>query len=720
MTHLVVLLLFLSIMDQVASDNNGVVINYPPDNQVLFRERGVVINQATFLHMKYELNMTDTVVKMAEFLSKLNATYHRELQTANTSSYGFLMEGKPDIQSVFTEGEVNELYRKRSTDGAAICQWLYAMFDFRYKELKEALTYVPDMYQSGNPDLNHNRGKRFIGMVTGVTGVMMATSNGKRISHVEKEMDSMSKKYNVLVDNTQQISDQVKQIFIDVKILRNMMDMLDHRNYHKIITASLVANDNLRSSINVVRDIIISGRQRRPSPGLLNGENLVQAYRTATDKAKELGCRMIIDSPTDLYEIETSYAYEDEGYVFAIYLHVPLVEQNELLKLLEYVPFPIVQSFSTNSTIIPKTNDHKFIAIVPLDITGGTKDSVTPYKFRTMTEVDLFSCQKIRNVHICGGRNTLKSDVSSSCIAGLWLRDQNIISNVCDMEIEAPQEYVAKMDVNRWMISIPSPITRNVVCGANVIDTIRIQDQTDLTLPAGCEVRLKSHILSTDNNVNVDFKIKVYNWKIDGSLFDTFLDPKDNLGAMIQELITTRSKFGLKDLSHLKHYYTYSTDQLSAIWEYLSTFSLFSWLNSVYTIVTIVPLIILIYCGFKCGVFSMIWNRCTSTRSSRMSERENQHRRRSVSRQSRRNVIVENEVGIPMLQVVPSASAPVLENEIVSFENETYKGRDVNARPVKSQCNPGRMEGNIEDFVCDHHVEKGQAGHCMGTWLKRS
>lgn len=289
------------------------------------------------------------------------------------------------------------------------------------------------------------------------------------------------------------------------------------------------------------------------------------------------------------------------------------------------------------------------------------------------------------------------------------------------MEIEAPQEFIAKMDVNRWMIFTPYSYTRSVYCGDQIVDTIRIEGQTDLTLPPGCRVSLTSHILSTDDNVNVDFKIRVYNWKYDGNVFDGFISGTDNLSAMIQELINTRSKFGLKDLSHLKHYYTYSTDQFAAIWQFLSNFSLFSWLGNFYMFLSFVPLLILLYCGFKFGLFSLMFNCCRSRgnrqsrRIERVERRENQADNLNANRPVRGEIVVPNAQAIPLMAVAPSA--PLVEN--VNFENETYRGTDRRARLQRSPCNPGKMEGNIEDFVCDHHVERGSGGHCMGTWLKK-
>lgn len=104
--------------------------------------------------------------------------------------------------------------------------------------------------------------------------------------------------------------------------------------------------------------------------------------------------------------------------VFVVFLHVPMYEMGQELKLWEYVHFPILQSIKLNATVLPQTGKENYIVLMP-DASIRTGTVTPPHKFRIFNKYDFNICKGICKVHLCGGRNTLRTDIANSCVGNL-------------------------------------------------------------------------------------------------------------------------------------------------------------------------------------------------------------------------------------------------------------------------------------------------------------
>lgn len=423
---------------------------------------------------------------------------------------------------------------------------------------------------------------------------------------------------------------------------------------------------------------------------------------------------MILEEPADLYRVETTYAYEQKGTIFAIYVHVPMVEKKEKLKLYEYVRFPIIQSFRANATIIPDVGEETNIAVVPIAQETRVIEAISQHRFRTMSETDIHSCQKIRNVHLCGGRNLLRTDIEESCIGGLWLADNSIIANNCEMKITKSKEFVAKVSANTWMVFSPKSLSTTVQCG-EVVETIRFNEgQSRVEMPENCELLSYTAYLSTDININMDFKYKVIEWKFNGDVFEEFTKDGENVNEIIRGIVKTKSRFSLGDITHLKHYYTASSGEIAKIWEYVTSLNVFAWFGNIYMFLTVCLVVIILWFCYKGGCIGLTYRCLVGKKKNGQRVRE-----RSESGGRRESHDIESNHHprmVPsLIPVRPSAPG-------VSFEGEKSNGRKM-AKPSykeendsdEGECSPGEIpEGlKLENFVCNHHMKKGY-GHCTG------
>ena len=701
--------LFLMICASSASSINQTELM---DNQILFREKGYIINKTTFVHVRFTVNMTEYMEGVDLVIDGLNKTFLDEKYAATLNVYPFL-QGDGGQSSIWDQGEFEGLYMKRASDGMLVSKWLYDMFTMSVRDMEDILMVTPEKEEE---NLQHQRTKRaIIGGILGGIGLGLGIYNTYTIHQIEKHLSKLTTKYNQVVDSVTLLDSNHVALAVDTTMLKNMQKILLTRNYHKIITYVLTSNEKMKRLYNTVKGIINEGRMNRLSPDLIHGEELKLLFTKLSIMAFERGCKMVLERPFDLYKVETTYAYERNGKVFAIYVHVPMVEKDEKLRLYEYVKFPILQSFKANATLIPNVGEETNIAVVPITQTVSSKNPISQHRFRTLSETDLQSCLKINDVYLCGGRNTLRTDIESSCIGGLWLADHKIISKNCEMEILSLREYVAKIGTNKWIIFSPEKRFKSAKCGDNIAETIRLSYQTKLVMPEDCMVALDSHYLTTDTNVNMDFNYKIIQWNFNGDVFQEFGEGMENINEVIQGIVQSKSKFSVGDISHLKHYFSPSTAQIAAIWEYLSSLNIFAWFGNIYIFLTICLIIVGIWFCYRGGCLSAFY-KCLCYKKKRGGARSRPRHQNDEDDQEAIHLPPLVPILIPPAR--PSAPAEV------SFENEiSYRksSHEFHARDENDECNPGQLpEGlTIENFVCNHHVKRGGPGHCTGYFNEK-
>jgi len=701
---------------------------YLQDNQVMFREVGVVINKAVFAHVKFTMEMGPIVDGMFEVGKKLEEIYATEKKNSQLDILPYLM-GSYSNDSIWQQDEASELWRKRAMDGTAISGILYSMFNGSMHDLVEALTVIPEKYDVNKGHKFHERQKRFI---FGLPALAMAGSNWFRIDRLERSFSNFTSKYNLLIDNVKLLSDKHVQLATDVMMLKTLMKLLNHKNYHKIIAQVMALEEKLRSTIADVKAIVREGQRGRMASEMLGGQELIKFYDTMVEKANGHNCKLVMEHPSDIYELDTTFGYDGKNKTFVVYLHVPMYEIGEELKLWEYIPFPILQSLILNSTIVPKTGKENFIALMP-DETVGSNAVTVPHRFRVFNEYDLNMCKRMRNIYMCGGRNTLRTDMENSCIGNLYLRDHHGIARTCDLEIGRLEEFVAKIGVNKWVVFSPKPLQKEIRCGKEK-DVAWFETQTLIELPEDCMVRLKSTVLTTDININIEYNLKHFSFKYDGNIFDELNVDDKELASLMQEMISTKSKFGLKDLNHLRHYYEYTESGLTKVWNYIeSTFGFLSMLDdimmvAVIVIIGVIAFIILSRLGFVAKCWGMLMG------SNQVINAPMEEQLRQVVVRGRRNSLISLNQDPPSYNALGFApSCPTMELAIGGIRR-TDSTLSIDSRYEPSQlredgnriidhreCNPGPIaERGVrrDSFVCTQHpVERNTT--CTGYFTPR-
>ena len=71
---------------------------------------------------------------------------------------------------------------------------------------------------------------------------------------------------------------------------------------------------------------------------------------------------LLISAPSDLFQIDVSYFYKSHTNKLNIFLHIPMVNLNKLLKFFQFIKFSLAQNLGSNLTMMPNI-DQDVLAI---------------------------------------------------------------------------------------------------------------------------------------------------------------------------------------------------------------------------------------------------------------------------------------------------------------------------------------------------------------------
>jgi hypothetical protein len=530
----------------------------------------------------------------------------------------------------------------------------------------------------------------------------MGVWNSYKINKLEGQLHKLSSKFNLFVNATSLLSSKHQQLAADVLLMKRLVQILAQNNYRKILAHSMSSANHLQSTIATIMDVITQGRQLRISPKLINGDALAELFISLTKRAKELDSTLLIHQPSDMYDVQASYGYSELGRCFKIYAHVPLASKSQTLKLMRFLPFPFYfQSKESNATISPDPGQNTYLAVLP----QAQHASGSRHRFRVLNEAEIASCFKLRSYHICPNRNLLQTKIAESCIGGLWLKDNELIVKNCDFLVEPSQEVAVKLAPREWLVFSPTPNTFSPICEDNVIDSLKFESQTRLTLPEGCELHLNDYYLSTDSNLLFDFKVQTHEWRFYGSIFPNISNDGEKLDLFIEDLSTLKTRYGVKDLSHLRHYFESSSDLLSNIVRSVSNLELFSWFGNVYTFLIYIAIFLLCYI-----VISRGWLKFLLFRSRKGATINTFERPLRVPRAQFHNPsFAENPSGSPSYSAIEMdpPSAPL----IIESNNELQPNFSSSRCTVKHLAKGQKMK----NFLCCVH---DPVNGCSGSFKK--
>ena len=562
-------------------------ISYPSENQIVFRDVGIVANQLSFLHVKAELDLRPLFENIQVFNNTLNFLIKKESELYKQKSGNNDVPGDDEnFNAGFTSTTttttsrpvpsiIKDLVSDRHQAGWEAHQKKYATAHtdsiFVLKEMRKGLqtawidfldiiVTLPQTEGSTilSKSLFHNRFRKDLhreerdiasALLFGLPGTIMGIMNQVQILGLKSEINSMGNKVNNLVDITEGNTKALEKLSIDNKLLRETIGFLIYSTSSSVKLQAKCANffRYIDGVFNRLAMSVESAQNHRMSIRAINGQVLLDLFKYLKVKAEAGNYDLFLDHPSDLYQIDASFLYDSERFIFTLVLHVPMVPALHQLVLQKFLPFPIMESSVRNHTIIPNVGEHVYLAL--------NKEN----DYRIMSQADLGACIERGTLYLCLGRNSLRSDLMKTCIGGMYLKDAAIIKKNCQFNLLPPSEQAVAINRDEWLISSPqAQSTATIHCdptgkgiGGGVV--IPLRAQTRIKLKPGCSLRLKENLLTSDFSDNINFGTYLFDWKFNDSLFSFASLLPEEVARKVDELKSLGVElFKAQDLQHLK------------------------------------------------------------------------------------------------------------------------------------------------------------------------
>jgi hypothetical protein len=159
---------------------------------------------------------------------------------------------------------------------------------------------------------------------------------------------------------------------------------------------------------------------RRPSVDLLDSKQLCHIFDTAAKQANAYNYQLMLEHPSDLFQIETSYIRN--GQDVHLILHVPMAPPDSILRLFQLHPFPL--PFTDSHFIMPDRANQIFAIS-----SGVDRFSIE------MSAANLMSCHRINSAYLCERHGIMRRELNSTCLGSLYMQDFVGATNLCEMRI---------------------------------------------------------------------------------------------------------------------------------------------------------------------------------------------------------------------------------------------------------------------------------------------
>jgi len=340
-----IFVIILIIITKVAATGTNFFLRYPTENQILFRDIGTVVNKLTYLHIRYVISFSTLQDTLQQSISIARKCKEEEMKRKGykIDFSQLTSEEKGKVNSIWRANEYRMLYEKRASDGAFVCGELERQLSDRKKEFDNILSTLPA--RSRENHLTHNKVKRFamlIPIIASAIGIGLGLHNSKRLGALEGNMEELSNKHNILVDFAQLTGDKIDRLSIDTQLLQQLSILSITHNYHKIMTTMFFLHDHIRNVMKNVEGTLTSSQSNKMSPHMVNGEQLTKLFDKIVEVATARKCKLLVNNPFELYDLESSYGYSDHNQTMYVALHVPMVEEGQELGLKEFIPYETI------------------------------------------------------------------------------------------------------------------------------------------------------------------------------------------------------------------------------------------------------------------------------------------------------------------------------------------------------------------------------------------
>ena len=403
------------------------------------------------------------------------------------------------------------------------------------------------------------RQKRFLlaaGVAIGILGTFMGIYSQFQISELQRQIADTNKKHNMLVQVTDRHEVMLTKITKNMEQFLNLIKLMQEYNPGLIYAHLNEHMEGFLDRIRVIEGTIQQLQHRRLSIDLLTTDQLTKLHQSVLDVAKREGYEVLPERLGDYFQIEVSYIRKNTD--VDIIIHVPCITPNSLLTIYKYVsfPFPLPKTkFRSDISITETLTAHS----LSLSEAMGLFDNTTSYshttnalyvtqdqsmiaigrdhRFRMSSQSDLASCIQRNHVYLCDKHQVVRTDLLSTCLGSLYLRDADGVRTHCRFEVRPMTETVYQLNNLDHLVFSPQSLTAQMTCKNGSLYPVFLNKASRITVPQGCELTLRAHQITSDTQINIAPPPLQYEWHWDPEAMPShLLEGSAHLDQQIQAL----------------------------------------------------------------------------------------------------------------------------------------------------------------------------------------
>jgi hypothetical protein len=538
-------------------------------NHIIFEQVGEMASSVTYIHVKMEVDIQAVEEHIKEYqlqFPKLDELFKTKLQTHLDSikywtGYDY---GEPVDAAKSHYRELKQVLESRQKHTETFLEALKALRGalpnqdsnlkgtyYRTKRQAQTTqrpsrtkTIIKGLAQTAARNIDVGRVSKTIkgltlrqprsllGLGLGTLGTFMGLFNTFQIEGLKRDMDAQKEAHNRLVEVVEEQGAHIEQLNSTVEVLISKFE------FHRFSNAAILNNrfrdieEEIWQRINRITHVLQVAQTHRLALDFLPSDYLPILFEQLKVQAGEINHKLIIQKPSDLYQLELSYFFD--GVNVQLLLHVPSVPNDSILRLLKLHPFPL--PLNKNYSVIPMVQDDL------LAISSG----FTRYSAQLST-VDLLGCHAVNSVYFCERHGVLSKQLNNSCLGSLYLQDFETAQLLCPLHVRPTGEVVKQLLDNWFLIFSPHPQTAYITCrnGTNTEAYIK-GGITRSYLSPGCRMSLTAHLLHADFSLRLPDEIVTFQWDWDTNLSENL----DNDMETLKEAGITEPT--LKDLKLLR------------------------------------------------------------------------------------------------------------------------------------------------------------------------
>ena len=176
----------------------------------------------------------------------------------------------------------------------------------------------------------------------------------------------------------------------------------------------------IRNQLRSVTHALQAAQYNRLAVDYLSPNLIKRLFPRLRTTAQELGCKLLAEFPSDLYQLDTSLLFDGQN--AHLLIHIPMVPTQSLLRLFRLHPFPL-----------PFFEGHFLIPNVKNDVIAIS--NTTPRLHVQLAPAELTGCRKIGTTFLCDQFGVLFRNFNATCMGALYDQKFELARQLCEFHL---------------------------------------------------------------------------------------------------------------------------------------------------------------------------------------------------------------------------------------------------------------------------------------------